>query len=117
MTKKDARRLRVKKGIRKKVYGTQERPRLTVFRSNENIYAQIINDDEGKTLVSASSRVKAFAGFTGTKSQVSEAVGKMLAEKAKGLGVEKVVFDRNGFKYHGRVKALAEGARAGGLDF
>ncbi len=117
MTSKDSRRLRVKKGIRKKVYGTPERPRLTVYRSNENIYAQIINDDEGKTIVSASSRVKAFAEFSGTKSQMSEAVGRMLAEKAKSAGVEKVVFDRNGFKYHGRVKALADGARAGGLDF
>jgi large subunit ribosomal protein L18 len=117
MTSKDARRLRIKKGIRKKVYGTPERPRLTVYRSNQNIYAQIVNDDEGKTIVSASSRVKALAEFQGNKTQVSEAVGKILAEKAKAAGVEKVVFDRNGFKYHGRVKALADGARAGGLDF
>ncbi|MDW8332673.1 MAG: 50S ribosomal protein L18 [Bacteroidia bacterium] len=117
MTAKDKRRLRIKRGIRKKIYGTPERPRLTVFRSNTSIYAQIVNDDEGKTLASASSRLKALAELRGPKTQISEAVGRLLAERAKAVGISKVVFDRNGYKYHGRVKALAEGARAGGLEF
>lgn len=110
------RRLRVKKGIRKRVTGTTERPRLTVYKSNTAIYAQIIDDSEGKTLASASSRLKDVAG-KGTKTEQSVATGKLLAERAKAAGVDKVVFDRNGFPYHGRVKALAEAAREGGLDF
>lgn len=111
------RRFRVKKGIRKKVFGTAERPRLTVFRSNSNIYAQIINDETGKTLASFSSRKKEVMEAEGTKTEKSQIVGKKLAELATSAGVEKVVFDRNGYKYHGRVKALAEGAREGGLNF
>ncbi len=111
------RRLRVKRGIRKKIHGTAERPRLTVYRSNTAIYAQIINDDEDRTLVSHSSRVKDINEKSVTKTEQSQLVGKAIAEKAKDAGIEKVVFDRNGFKYHGRVKALADGAREGGLQF
>ena len=111
------RRLRVKRRIRKKIHGTAERPRLTVYRSNTAIYAQLINDDEDRTLVSHSSRVKDINEQKITKTEKSTLVGKQIAEKAKAAGIEKVVFDRNGFKYHGRIKALADGAREGGLDF
>ena len=111
------RRLRVKRGIRKKIHGTAERPRLTVYRSNTSIYAQLINDDEDRTLVSHSSRVKDINEQKVTKTEKSTLVGKAIAEKAKDAGITKAVFDRNGFKYHGRIKALANGAREGGLDF
>jgi len=111
-----SRRERIKKGIRKNLTGTAERPRLSVFRSNKGIYAQIIDDEAGKTLVSASSISKEFAA-DGTKVDQSKAVGKLVAEKAVAAGISKVVFDRNGYLYHGRVKSLAEGAREGGLDF
>ncbi len=114
--KKLSRRERIKKGIRKNLTGTAERPRLSVFRSNKGIYAQIIDDTTGKTLAAASSISKDFAA-TGTKVEQSKAVGKLVAEKATAAGVSKVVFDRNGYLYHGRVKSLAEGAREGGLDF
>lgn len=114
--KKRQRRQRIKNGIRKKIRGSADIPRLSVFRSNRDIYAQIINDDEGVTLVGFSSRAKGFKG-AGTKSEMSHQVGKEIAELAKKKGIETVVFDRNGFKYHGRVKALAEGAREGGLKF
>ncbi|MCS7073013.1 MAG: 50S ribosomal protein L18 [Bacteroidia bacterium] len=117
MIKKLARRLRIKKGIRKKIYGTQERPRLTVFRSNSEIYAQIIDDTTGRTLASYSSRKKDISSQSGTKSEKSILVGKRLAEVALAVGITKVVFDRNGYAYHGRVKALADGAREGGLHF
>lgn len=113
--KKLQRKVRIKRGIRRKVSGTPERPRLSVYRSNTTIYAQIINDVEGRTLLSVSSR-----DVTEGKSpnvDVSTQVGKKVAEKAKAAGIEKVVFDRNGYLYHGRVKALAEGAREGGLQF
>ncbi|HLS94214.1 large subunit ribosomal protein L18 [Sphingobacterium allocomposti] len=113
---KTSRRERIKKGIRKHLTGTVERPRLSVFRSNKGIYAQIIDDVNGKTLVSASSISKEFAA-AGTKVEQSKAVGKLVAEKAVAAGISKVVFDRNGYLYHGRVKSLAEGAREGGLDF
>ncbi len=113
---KSTRRERIKKGIRKHLTGTTARPRLTVFRSNKAIYAQVIDDTTGKTLASASSISKEFAA-TGNKVDQSKAVGTMVAEKAKAAGVEKVVFDRNGYLYHGRIKSLAEGAREGGLDF
>lgn len=116
LSKKSARRLRIKKGIRKKIKGTADRPRLTVFRSNKEIYVQIINDVDGVTLVGASSRSKDL-NVEGSKSEVSAAVGKLVAQKATEAGIESVVFDRNGFKYHGRIKALAEGAREGGLKF
>lgn len=111
------RRLRVKKGIRKKVFGTAERPRLTIFRSNTSIYAQIIDDVARKTLVSCSSRIKLISEQKITKTQRSAEVGKLVANKAIQAGISTVVFDRNGYKYHGRVKAVAEGAREGGLQF
>jgi len=116
MTGKLSRRDRIKKGIRKRLTGSTERPRLSVYRSNKGIYAQIIDDVQGKTLVSASSLSKEFA-TTGNKSDQSTAVGKMIAEKAVAAGIKDVVFDRNGYLYHGRVKSLAEGAREGGLNF
>ncbi|WP_395093640.1 50S ribosomal protein L18 [Vaginella massiliensis] len=108
-------RQRIKRRVRRNIFGTAEKPRLTVYRSNKEIYAQIIDDLTGATIVSASSREKGTA--TGTKTEVSTAVGKALAEKAIAKGVETVVFDRNGFVYHGRIKALADGAREGGLKF
>lgn len=116
MTGKLSRRDRIKKGIRKRISGSAERPRLSVFRSNKGIYAQIIDDVAGKTLASASSLSKDFSA-TGTKGEQSVAVGKLIAEKAKAAGIESVVFDRNGYLYHGRIKQLAEGAREGGLNF
>ena len=116
MAAKLSRRDRIKRGIRKRLSGSSERPRLSVYRSNKGIYAQIIDDVTGKTLVSASSLSKEFA-TTGTKSDQSVAVGKMVAEKAVAAGIKQVVFDRNGYLYHGRVKSLAEGAREGGLIF
>lgn len=114
---KNERRARIKKGIRKKIRGTAERPRLSVFRSSAEIYAQIINDEEAKTLVSCSSRLKEVSSHPGSKTERSVAVGKLLAERALAAGVTKVVFDRNGFPYHGRIKALADAAREGGLEF
>jgi large subunit ribosomal protein L18 len=113
---KHQRRLRIRRRIRKVSFGTAERPRLAIFRSNKEIYAQLINDNEGKTLAAASSRDKVVEA-TGTKVEVANAVGKAIAEKAKGLGIEQVAFDRGGNLYHGRVKSLAEGAREGGLKF
>lgn len=108
------RRAKIKRSIRQKISGTSSRPRLSVFRSNTAIYAQVIDDTTGKTLVSASSvEIKT----KGPKVELSKAVGKSLAEKAVKLGIDKVVFDRNGYLYHGRIKALAEGAREGGLNF
>ena len=104
------------KGIRKRLTGSENRPRLSVYRSNKGIYAQIINDVTGNTLVSASSLSKDFTG-TGTKMEQSVAVGKLIAEKAIAAGVKQVVFDRNGYLYHGRVKSLADGAREAGLEF
>ena len=116
MTGKLSRRDKIKKGIRKRISGSAERPRLSVFRSNKGIYAQIIDDVAGKTLVSASSLSKDFTS-EGSKGEQSVAVGKLIAEKAKAAGIDAVVFDRNGYLYHGRVKQLAEGAREGGLNF
>lgn len=114
---KNSRREKIKMRIRKTIVGTAERPRISVFRSNKEIYAQIIDDSKGITLLSASSREKALSTVSGTKTEVAAAVGKALAEKATKAGIESVVFDRNGYLYHGRVKALAEGAREGGLKF
>ena len=116
MTGKLSRRDRIKKGIRKRLSGSSERPRLSVYRSNKGIYAQIIDDVTGKTIASASSLSKDFAA-KGTKSEQSVAVGKAVAAKAVAAGIKDVVFDRNGYLYHGRVKSLAEGAREGGLNF
>ncbi|MCI5080977.1 MAG: 50S ribosomal protein L18 [Saprospiraceae bacterium] len=113
---KAKRRRRIQYRIRKKVYGTAERPRLSVFRSNRDIYCQLIDDLRGHTLAAASSRE---AGIPKDKPKVeqSKEVGKRLADKAKGINIESVVFDRSGYLYHGRVKALADGAREGGLKF
>jgi large subunit ribosomal protein L18 len=111
-----SRRERIKKGIRKRISGSTERPRLSVFRSNKGIYAQIIDDVAGKTIVSASSSEKDFSA-SGNKVDQSKEVGKKVAEKAIAAGVKEVVFDRNGYLYHGRIKSLAEGAREGGLIF
>ena len=102
--------------VRGKISGTPERPRLNVFRSNANIYAQIIDDVTGKTLASASSLEKDFQ-CDGDKKAAAKKVGQMVAERAKAKGIETVVFDRGGYLYHGRVQALAEGAREGGLKF
>ena len=118
---KNARRLRLVRHtrVRKKVSGTLDRPRLCVFRSLRHIYAQIIDDTEGHTLVSASSHETndQQSSSAGPKVDVSVAVGKMVAERAKSKGITTVVFDRGGYKYHGRVKALAEASREGGLKF
>ena len=112
-TKKQERRIKIKYRVRKSVNGTAERPRLSVFRSNKQIYVQVINDVTGKTLASASS-----LGLEAMpKIEQAQKVGALLAEKAKAAGVETVVFDRNGYLYHGRVKALADAAREGGLNF
>lgn len=97
--------------------GSAERPRLTVFRSNKQIYVQLIDDQEGKTLLSASSAVAGIADKTVNKQEQAKLVGSLIAEKAKEAGIESVVFDRNGYLYHGRVKSLAEAAREGGLKF
>ena len=112
-------RERRRRRVRMKLSGTSERPRLNVFRSLDNIYAQIIDDVEGHTLVSASSLDKELRSEMSDKSKKEQAdmVGKTVAERAKAAGIETVVFDRGGFLYHGRVKALADGAREGGLKF
>ena len=114
--KKSDRRVRIKRRVRKKVAGTNERPRMSVFRSNKDIYVQIINDEEGKTLSAATSLKNAKTKGL-PKIEVAKLVGKEIAEKAKSAGIEKVVFDRNGYLYHGRVKALADAARESGLQF
>jgi len=115
---KHALRNRRRAAIRKKLRGTTERPRLVVFRSLKHIYAQIIDDSTGRTLTSASSRSKDIELEKGIKkTEQGFEVGKKLGEKAIAAGISKIVFDRAGYKYHGRVKALAEGARKAGLDF
>jgi len=117
MTKsKTARRERIRRGIRKKIRGTAERPRLCVFRSNKEIYCQFVDDDRGVTLAAASSRDKGIDKSL-TPTEQAFQVGKLAAERALQKGITKVVFDRAGYLYHGRVKALAEGAREGGLQF
>ena len=112
--KKIARRTKIKRGIRSRVFGTPEKPRLSVFRSNNEIYAQLIDDVHGKTLASASSKK-----LTDKVNKTAKAalVGKELAEKAVQAGLSTCVFDRNGYLFHGRVKSLADGAREGGLQF
>ena len=112
----NAQRLKRHKRVRSKISGTPEMPRLNVFRSEANIYAQVIDDVSGKTLAAASSLDKAIEGYGGNIAAAT-AVGKLVAERAKAKGIETVVFDRGGYLYHGRVKALAEGAREGGLQF
>lgn len=101
--------------VRGKVSGTSARPRLNVFRSGTNIYAQVIDDTKGVTLVSESTLTSDFAGFEGTKTEAAKKVGELIAKKAQDAGITAVVFDRGGNKYHGRVAAVAEGAREGGL--
>ena len=113
---KNAMRLKRHVRVRGKISGTPERPRLNVFRSNANIYAQIIDDVNGVTLVAANTLEKEFEGATGN-CEAAKKVGQVLAERAKAKGIEEVVFDRGGYIYHGRVAALAEGAREGGLNF
>jgi len=113
--KKLQRKSRIKHSIRAKVSGTAEKPRMTVFRSNKAIYVQLIDDINMHTLVSASSTEVGVEGAT--KTEKSKSVGNLIAQKAMDKGIEKVVFDRNGVRYHGRVKALAEGAREKGLNF
>ena len=112
----NAQRLKRHKRVRAKISGTPEMPRLNVFRSEANIYAQVIDDVNGVTLASASSLDKAIEGYGGNIAAAT-AVGKLVAERAKAAGITTVVFDRGGYLYHGRVKALAEGAREGGLKF
>lgn len=114
---KSERRNKIRRRIRKVSFGTAERPRLSVYRSNKEIYAQIIDDTSGKTLAAASSRDKGMDGAKGTKTEMAAEVGKLLAKKALDAGIEAVAFDRGGYQYHGRVKSLAEGAREGGLKF
>lgn len=114
---KTTRRQNIRYRIRRKIAGTAQKPRLSVFRSNRDIYVQLINDDAAQTLAAASSRDKDIAAQKGTKTEQSKLVGQAIARKAKELGVEAIVFDRGGYLYHGRVKALADGAREGGLVF
>ena len=113
--KKLVRRIRIKQGIRSKISGTSERPRLSVYKSNRAIYAQLIDDVEGHTLAFASS--KELGDQSNVNLDLSKQVGQKVAERAKDKGVESVVFDRNGYLFHGNVKALADGAREGGLKF
>jgi large subunit ribosomal protein L18 len=116
-TNQSFQRSRIRRRIRGKIAGTAARPRLSVFRSNKQIYAQLIDDDACKTLASASSMDKEIASKTITKIEQAKLVGQLLAEKAKQAEVETVVFDRGGYVYHGRIKSLADGAREGGLKF
>lgn len=114
---KAARRQKLRWGIRKNIKGVAQRPRLSIFRSNKEIYAQLIDDVTGETLASANSRQKDVQAQSGTKIEKAAVVGKAIAQKAKDLGIETCVFDRGGYLYHGRVKSLADGAREGGLKF
>ena len=114
---KQDRRNKIRMRIRKEIVGTAERPRLSVFRSNKEIYAQLVDDVEGKTLAAATKRNNEVTANEGTKQGVDAAVGNSLAERALKAGIESVSFDRGGYLYHGRVKSLADGAREGGLKF
>lgn len=109
------RRQKIKRRIRKKAFGTAEKPRMSVYRSNKQISVQIIDDVQAKTLVSATSKHKDIEGVKATKSEKAAMVGKMIAKVALDAGINEVIFDRNGYLYHGKVKALADGAREGGL--
>ena len=117
MVTKSLRREKIKFRVRKKISGTAARPRLSIFRSNSDIYVQLIDDDGAKTLAAASSRDKDIAAQKVTKSEQGKLVGAAIARKAGELGLKDVVFDRGGYLYHGRVKAVADGAREGGLIF
>ena len=114
---KEKRRLKIRSRIRRVVSGTETRPRLSVFRSNKEIYAQVVDDVTGKTISAASSRDKDISSAKGNKTEVAALVGKSVAEKALKAGVETITFDRGGYLYHGRVKSLADGAREAGLKF
>ncbi|MEN9511074.1 MAG: ribosomal protein [Bacteroidota bacterium] len=116
-TRKTSRRDKIRRRIRGKIQGTQERPRLNVFRSNTDIYVQIVDDLKGHTLCAASSKEKDIAAVKETKVAKAAMVGKKIAEKAIAAGITSVVFDRGGYLYHGRVKSLADAAREGGLQF
>ena len=111
------RRQKLRWRIRTKLHGTAQKPRLSVFRSNKDIYVQLIDDNNGVTLAAASSREKEIVAVAGNKVEKSMNVGKSLAQKAKALGIEACIFDRGGYLYHGRVKSVADGAREGGLKF
>ncbi len=111
------RRQRIKNRVRKIISGTESQPRLSVFRSNKEIYAQLIDDVNGNTIVSSSSAEKEISKVKGNKTETASVVGKKLAEKAVSKGIKQVSFDRSGYLYHGRVKSLADGAREGGLKF
>jgi large subunit ribosomal protein L18 len=117
MASKFSRRERIRFGIRNKISGTAQKPRLSVFRSNTDVYAQLIDDVSGVTLAAATSREKDIAAQKANKTEKSRMVGASLARKAVGLGLTTCVFDRGGYLYHGRVKAVADGAREGGLQF
>ena len=117
MSPRSAARLRRQIRVRKKVFGAPERPRLVVTRSARHVYAQVIDDSQGRTLASASTMEATLRAATGDKSDKAKQVGSLIAERAKAVGVESVVFDRAGYKYHGRIAALADGAREGGLGF
>jgi len=117
ITSRHHRYQRRKRGIRKNIFGTPSKPRLTVTRTCKNIYAQLIDDTSGKTLCASSSIEKDNKVAEGSNCTAAKSIGERLATKAKSAGVETVVFDRNGYNFHGRVKALAEGAREGGLKF
>jgi large subunit ribosomal protein L18 len=114
---KEYRRLKIKQRVRKVITGSGERPRMSVFRSNKDIYVQLIDDQSGTTIAAASSRAKGIADQKVTKSEKAKLVGKLIAERALESGILSVVFDRNGYLYHGRVKALADSAREGGIKF
>ena len=114
---KSSARQKIRYRIRKKISGTTSKPRLSVFRSNSDIYAQLIDDSTGTTIVAASSKQKDISAQKAPKTEKSKMVGEAIAKKATELGIKDVVFDRSGYIYHGRVKAVAEGAREGGLDF
>lgn len=114
---KTQRRIRRKRHIRHRVSGSETRPRMTVFRSLSHIYVQIIDDDRGATLCAASTAERDLRSGATSNASAAEKVGRLVAERAKEKGVTSVVFDRNGYKFHGRVKALADAARAGGLEF
>ena len=111
------RRQKLRWRIRTKLHGTAQKPRLSVFRSNKDIYVQLIDDNNGVTLAAASSREKEVVAQAGNKVEKSLSVGKAIAQKAKALGIDACVFDRGGYLYHGRVKSVADGAREGGLKF
>ena len=113
---KNLKRLTRHRRVRGKISGTKECPRLDVFRSSKHIYVQVIDDTAGNTLCSASTTEKSFTGAT-SNTEAAKKIGEIIAERAKKLGIEEIVFDRGGYIYHGRVQALAEGARAGGLKF